>query len=117
MKNFVKILAVTAATTTFAATASAGDKDETIAFKYDRSAPVEVTYDRIQKQAVKACVDLYREYAGYAARKCSVRYMDDALAQIGAPKLIALHLEKTQGVKRVSITKLAQADTSETAGN
>ena len=112
MKNYIKTLAVSAIAMGAAATASAGEAEDKIVFKYDASAPAAQTYNILQAQAVKACNATYENFAHYATRKCVKRYVGEAVEKINAPELIAMHKGEKYRIENFETVKLAEAGKS-----
>ena len=109
MKNYIKLFAVSAIAMGAASTATAGEADEKIVFKYDASAPAAQTYEVLQAQAVKACNATYENFAHYATRKCVKRYVGQAVEKINAPELIAMHKGEKFEIENFKTVKMAEA--------
>lgn len=121
MKHLLKTIFATSALVAIAGNASAQDSFEDtfdVKFTFDRTAPAEVTYERLVETAKKPCQIQYPlSTTGYSRdamkrfrRKCEGMLIDQAINSIDKPSLTALHKVHTgKSPSRILLTNAKPA--------
>ena len=104
MKTVTQFVTGLALTMTFAAAASAGEKD-TVEFKYSPKAPVAETYENLRKRVKKICKDEAGVFAQYDLRHCMAEYTAQFVEAIDKPALTALHMRTENGDDRILLVE------------
>ena len=115
MTNTLKTLIAASALLAISGTAFA-DQPVSTSFTYDASAPVDVTYERFQKIAEKACEISLRDAGGLVVKtrmqnKCRSEMVDEAVQATKTNVLIAYHKQQVKA-KAERLASLRQDNSS-----